>query len=72
LKEGRDPDEDDLIDHILQNQLSNPIPIGELMKEYRINPWDDLCPIDLIAYHVNIIQFGASKTLEINHFVPAK
>ena len=60
-----------LIDHILQNKPPTPIPIDEFMKEYGSDPWAE-CPIESTPNHVNIIEFGPSKTLNINPSLSTK
>jgi len=66
------PDEDDLIDQILQNQAPNTIPLDKLVKESKGNPWIELCLIDPSPAHIKILEFGPSRVLKINPSLLAK
>ena len=52
---GGKPDEDYLIDQILQNQPPNTIPLDELVKESEGNPWTELFLVDASPAHVKIV-----------------
>lgn len=63
---GGKPDEDDLIDQILQKQSPNTMPLDELVKESESIPWTELCLIEPSPTHVKLVEFGPSRTLNIN------
>ena len=63
---GGQPDDDELIDQILQKQHPITMPLDELVKESKDNSLIDLCLVDPSFAHVKIVEFGPSKTLKIN------
>ena len=63
---GGQPDEDDLIEKILQNQPPNTMSLEELVKKDEDDPWNGLCLADSIPTHVKMIEFGPARTLKIN------
>ena len=69
---GGKPNEDDLIDHILQNQPPTTIPLNEFVREYESSPWTELLLVDSNPEHVKNINFGPSRTLNINSSLSLK
>lgn len=63
---GGKPDEDDLIDQILQNQPPDTMSLDELVKIFEDNPWINLCLANPNPIHVKMMLFGPAKTLKIN------
>jgi len=52
---GGKPDEDDLIDQILENQSPNTMPLDDIVKESKGNPWNELCIVDPSPAHVKMV-----------------
>lgn len=49
---GGNPNEDDIIEHILQNQSLNTMSLEEVVKESKNEPQIDLCSIDSKPIHI--------------------
>ena len=63
---GGHPNEDYLIEHILQNPTPNTLSLEELVKETKRNHHIDLCLADSNPTSVKTIEFGPEMTLKIN------
>jgi len=63
---GGQPDEDDLIEHILQNPTPNTLSLGKVVKETKRNHQIDLCLPQSSPTRVKTIEFGLERTLKIN------
>eukprot|EP00253_Pinus_taeda_P013815 PITA_13815 len=42
------------------------MPLDELLKTSKDNPWNDLCLVDSTLAHIKMVEFGPSKTLKIH------
>eukprot|EP00253_Pinus_taeda_P026388 PITA_26388 len=63
---GGHPDEDDLIEHLLQSLTPSSLPLEEEVRETQNNHPIDLCLANSNPLHVKTIEFGPEKTLKIN------
>lgn len=63
---GWQPNEDDLIDQILQNQSPNTMSLDELVKKVEDDPGTDFFLADSSPTHVKMVEFGPDRTLKIN------
>ena len=65
LKGGK-LDEDELIDHVIQNESSTNIPLKTLVKESEIQPWMEVNSVESTFETTKAIEFGPSRSLKIN------
>lgn len=63
---GGQLNEDDLIEHILQNPTPSTLSLEEVVKETKRNHQSDLCLVDSNATSVKTIEFVPERTLKIN------
>lgn len=65
-------DEDDLIHHILQDQLPISMPVDELIKELKSSPSTNFFSTDSSLEHFKVVDISPSQTLNINASLPVK
>lgn len=63
---GGKPDEDYLIEHMLQTLTPNTLSLEEVLKEIHKNHQIDLCLAHSKHTHIKTIEFGPERTLKIN------
>ena len=63
---GGQLDEDELIDHAIQNQSSTNIPLETLVKESENQPWMEVHSFESTFETTKAIDFGPSRSLKIN------
>jgi len=63
---GKQQDEDDMIENLIQNPPPSVSPLEEIVRETQNNPPTDLCVAESTSLHVKNIEFGLERTLKIN------
>ena len=63
---GGQLDEDELIDHAIQNQSSTNIPLETLVKKSEIQPWMEVHSFESTSESTKAIERGPSRSLKIN------
>ena len=63
---GGQLNEDELIDHAIQNQSSTNIPLETLVKESENQPWMEVHSVESNSEITKAIEFGPSRSLKIN------
>ena len=63
---GGQLDEDELIDHAIQNQSSTNIPLETLVKDLESQPWMEVHSVETTSKTTKVIDFGPSSSLKIN------
>ena len=63
---GGQLDEDEIIDHAIQNQSSTNIPLETLVKESESQPWMEVHLVESTSESTKAIEFGPSRSMKIN------
>ena len=63
---GKQQDEDDMIENLIQNPPPSVSPLEDIVRETQKNPSTDLCASNSTSLCLNNIEFGPERTLKIN------
>ena len=63
---GGQLDEDELIDHAIQNQSSTNTPLETLVKQSETQPWMEVKSIETTSEITKAVKFGPYRSLKIN------